>query len=161
MNLTQKLFSRARTMWVNHRDAIVLEDLEKSLESATRLNNHASYIPADFMFIQASYAFARGEEEKGKDICRKIQSIQYGYDPSQRFYLNLPSEVKNLEDLREVSEEAIQLQVAEAFLSTFLKTYPSYTFTDFSRHFPLQETITRENMIKRLGMEKDDITKKG
>ncbi len=164
MGLKQILHSyttQARTRWTNFRDAIVLEDIERSLDIIRKSPTNGSYIPADFMFIQASYAFARGETEKGRDICMNMQRSHPGYDPSLRFYLEIPTEVKDMGDLVGLSEEMIQLRNGENFLSRFLTSYPNYTFQDFSNYFSLQRTIDRESLRERLGREKEDLRMKG
>ncbi len=147
--------SKAKVTWGDFRDHIILEDLERSLNAVRESPNNGTYITADFMFVQASFAFARGEIERGGKLCRGIDQLHPGYDPSQRFYLRIPSEIKDTEKIIGIAEEVIQLRIAENFLSRFLKTHNDYNFSHFSEYFKLQEPISRQCLIERLGMEKD------
>ena len=97
--LQEKIPVSLQKRWRNHRDAIVLEDLERSFVSARDICSSDTYLPADFLFILASYAFARREKDKAIELCESIQTSYPGYDPSKRFS-SLPSPQDDLVTLR-------------------------------------------------------------
>ncbi|MDP3727947.1 MAG: hypothetical protein Q8R18_00695 [bacterium] len=149
--ITQTFPSSVQKRWRNYRDGIVLEDLERSFVSVQNINPSDAYLPADFLFVKASYAFARREKDRAVRICVNIQENYPGYDPSERFY-PLPDLNKDPFDMM---KEAEQSNVADNFLGTFLKAYPHYTFSEFSQYFCLQKEIHRDSLLLRLSSEKE------
>lgn len=145
--------------WGNFRDGIVLEDLAQSYTIAQRIQSSDSYLPADFLFIEAAYHFARGESSLGKELCGRIQTEYPGYDPSLRFVSF--SDIPPGRDLSVLFEELTQLQVAEDFLLRLLEAHSSYQFQEFSSHFSLSRELSRENLLEKITFQKEDIREKG
>lgn len=139
-------FNHYKRKWGLFRDSFALDDLDRSYESAVRLNSEDKYISADFIFIKAAYYFAQGNIFEGNKFCEVIKRQYPDYDPSLRFYKD-----KKItgDDIMEVIEQTTQNIIAENFLRRFLEAHSNYKFTEFNG-FSLENKLTRESLLERI-----------